>query len=521
MAQNVCALCQDTYTKKTRVAITCPYCPSAACRQCHQAYMLSTHDDPSCYTCKRAWNSEFIIQNFTRSFHNNTLRKHRRKVLLQREKALLPAMQIFVQALKNIHTHAALREECFKVRREKLAIRLSLNEVATASFEKYNTLWLKKQAGTLLKISEKNDYIRAKKEYKNNLNAVRDYDKNEFMPAHDAWQTAHHAVLHWSHIYEGGDSSVEQKAEFLMRCPSSDCRGFLSTSYECGTCNTATCSECLEIKTDDHLCKPDLLETAKAIKRDTKACPKCGIRIFKIDGCDQMWCTNIGCNTAFSWNTGQIVSGRIHNPHYYQWLQQNGGAAREAGDIPCGGNPNIQTFYSALWANRHINEEEKSKLMNIHRSLLDLEDRLEQYPSRPPALQNKDINVKYLTKEMSEEGWAKLLVQNETRFHRKREIGQILQTLVVSAADVLREMVERFNETGRSVSSAKWYKQTAEKYLIALKAFTNESLQTLSTTQRIAVPQIGPEWQWVPTRALYRKPTPTTQDAPSPTEASA
>jgi hypothetical protein len=52
--------------------------------------------------------------------------------------------------------------------------------------------------------------------------------------------------------------------------------------------------------------------------------------------------------------------------------------------------------------------------------------------------------------------------------------------------------------------SAKWYKQTAEKYLDALKTFTNESLQTLSTNHRIAVPQIGPEWEWVPTRAMYR-----------------
>jgi hypothetical protein len=143
-----------------------------------------------------------------------------------------------------------------------------------------------------------------------------------------------------------------------------------------------------------------------------------------------------------------------------------------------------------------------------------------QYPSRPHALQNKEINVKYLTNEINEEQWAKLLVQSEKRFLRKKEIGQILQTLVISSADILREIIERFNDTRHPMISAKWYKQIAEKYLDALIIFTNESLQTLSKTQRIAVPQIGPEWQWVPTRALYRQAKPTTQDDPSPTEVS-
>ena len=35
-----------------------------------------------------------------------------------------------------------------------------------------------------------------------------------------------------------------------------------------------------------------------------------------------MWCT--ACNTGFSWRTGRVAEGPVHNPHYFQWLQTQG-----------------------------------------------------------------------------------------------------------------------------------------------------------------------------------------------------
>ena len=52
-----------------------------------------------------------------------------------------------------------------------------------------------------------------------------------------------------------------------------------------------------------------------------------------------MWCTQ--CHTAFSWRTGEIETHVVHNPHYFQWMREQGSGAvpRAPGDVPqpCGG----------------------------------------------------------------------------------------------------------------------------------------------------------------------------------------
>jgi len=100
-----------------------------------------------------------------------------------------------------------------------------------------------------------------------------------------------------------------------MKCPSDSCRAYLNHQLICPSCDVRVCDKCHVIKHDDaHECNKDDVKSVKNIKENTRGCPKCGTRIYKVDGCDQMWC--IECHIAFSWNTGEVVrDGMIHNPH--------------------------------------------------------------------------------------------------------------------------------------------------------------------------------------------------------------
>lgn len=94
----------------------------------------------------------------------------------------------------------------------------------------------------------------------------------------------------------------------------------LTSDFRCEQCKIGICKKCYCIKTDDHICKSDDIESFKLIKDSTKSCPKCLARIYKISGCSQMFCTN--CHTGFEWNTGKIITQNFHNPHRTEWLDK-------------------------------------------------------------------------------------------------------------------------------------------------------------------------------------------------------
>lgn len=140
---------------------------------------------------------------------------------------------------------------------------------------------------------------------------------------------------------------------FTRACPIEDCKGYLNQAWNCGLCKAKFCKECHQPDTEDHVCTDDDMATAKMIMAETKPCPGCSISVTKLDGCDQMWCTQ--CRTAWDWKTGAIQK-RVHNPHYFEYLRTTGAgdgavAPRNPDEVRCGrefDHTFVQSFYYIL-----------------------------------------------------------------------------------------------------------------------------------------------------------------------------
>ena len=445
---------------------------------------------------------------------------HRRKILFEREKSMLPAMQIFVEAFRNKIKLTSLLQTlgCDYMKMTNILVDLRRRYIKYET-EIMNPLLTKKIQG-LMTEAEKPIYKEVKETLKRYKLEQYNYQETEYNPMRKKYREVTDESSYWHNIYEHGTTATNKlKREFMMCCPADSCRGFLSTAYKCGICEKYTCSECLEVlglindtTTLDalkgaHTCKAENIESAKMIKKETRPCPKCGARIFKIDGCDQMWCTVDGCSTAFSWNTGHVVTGKVHNPHYYEWLRRNGNgeAPREVGDIPCGGIPNTGVFMRLLINNPVISNDEKNRIFEIHRNIIDLETRLLVFPARPDALMNKDINVRYLMNTITEDVWKQKLEHTEAAFNRKKEIGQLLQTFVTASADILQSMMSQLQDRTKSPNEvANFIREVGLLNLECLRNYTNESYINMAKARRMAVPQINERWQWLGIRALYK-----------------
>lgn len=218
-----CNICCDTYNMSTRAKVICSYCDFGACRTCCETYVLS-ESLPKCLNskCNKEWSRKFIREKFTSVFVNKKFKKHIEDILYEQEKALMPATQPIIEEM-NRKKH--IREELSKLDEEiaKLARERRLLEATI---------------------------------YNPNLDKTKE----------------------------------TQKTSFMRSCAAEGCRGFLSSQWKCGICELWTCPDCHELKGEnrddpDHKCDPNNVETAKLLNKDTKPCPKCQTKIFKIDGC--------------------------------------------------------------------------------------------------------------------------------------------------------------------------------------------------------------------------------------------
>jgi len=260
------------------------------------------------------------------------------------------------------------------------------------------------------------------------------------------------------------ERSKKKKRVFMRACPNNDCRGFLNTKWKCGLCGYFTCSKCHVLKDkgnpDDadeedtnttHVCNDDDVASATLMKKDSKPCPSCASNIFKISGCDQMWCTM--CNTAFSWNTGAILTrGIIHNPHYFEWMRRqnndgNGVADRNPLEVRCGRELD-GIFVREIRRKMLQHELPDTKVHNIY-TIIRSVNHIQGVANGMQVNQeenNVHIRFRYLTHKITLDNFKKLVQMANKRTEHKRERRDILITFVQTMTDILYDYYDTLSD---------------------------------------------------------------------------
>jgi hypothetical protein len=483
-----CSICADKYTAIVRKKISCKYCAASTCSKCIEQYLLTRHEDAHCIHCRVNYNDTTLGEICTRTYLNQTYFKHRQEVLINRERANLPALQ--EEALreqrrrkKDVLIHAINAEiTAFKARRGEV-----MREYNQVYGEYYGANQQTPERLTRLNqlLDESNELLERVREKKDLIYAIR-------------WPPrARDQVV----VEDDKKEKEEEKKKFVRRCTRDGCQGFLSTAWKCGLCEWYSCAHCFVVKgqTHDvpHECKKEDVETAELIKKDCKPCPKCGEFIQKSSGCDQMFC--ISCQTPFSWTSGKIVtSGPIHNPHYYEWMKRTGGAMpRNPADVPCGGFPGA---WELVRFPRGVRREVANLFYEFHRICQELQDiSTRNFRTHFDNAQFNQMNIKFLLGEMEEKKWGQQLAIAEKKKKRDGEVQEIMGAFRMAAVELVNRV--QLYRDGPIRSFTDLPPLQADQFLSALHVeikelynLINDAFRTASISSSYSVPYIEAVW---------------------------
>ena len=453
---DICQICCNEFNKSTRSPVSCKNleCNVLACKECVRTYLSTQTGDPHCMGCKIAFDDNFIVMNLNRTWCEKDYRQHRKGILLEQQMARMPET---VEAAERYNEINTISEKNREINNQISDLRRTIRQL----------------------------------EIERNRNEVRVYNLNR---------------------HGNPEGKEQEKRKFIMACPDEDCRGYLSTGYKCEMCKLFTCSHCLKIIGPDknnhnHVCNEDDVKTADFIKSTTKPCPGCGERIFKIEGCDQMWCTQ--CHVAFSWKTGMIDNGVVHNPHFYAHQRAGGGAPlRNPGEIACGGMPNwwnirniMRNRYYVLHS-PHRNEFRKfiENIGDLHRTFAHIQH-YELQRARQKIRDNANHEpdrIRYLLKQITKEELANNVIRKDKLRRKYTELVHIYELIHVVSVDLFR-WIENYiaNEAPKSqFNDVELIIMTNinEKIneLEGLRVYANEQLGTISVSYNQKVPQFRP-----------------------------
>lgn len=412
--REICTVCTEPFNKVSHKKLVCCFCAFESCHKCVQRYILNEIQDPSCMKCRKIWTREFIDNHLSKQFINNELKVHRENILFEKEKNLLPDTQ-------------------------------------------YNVRLLHQQESLDREIKATEQHIEQLQQHMEELERKR----AEINP----YQHIPRPVIHKNRI----------------QCPVKECRGFVEDvdgKMSCGICNTTVCTSCREIVVVNHVCVPETVKTVELLDSDSKRCPSCLVQIFKINGCDQMWCTV--CHIAFDWKTGERVRGIIHNPHYHDYVEQHG--------VPIRRRESYQRFEFVdtdlivhILTELHCPELTVYQIIEVYRYVIHYyEVDLRRLPTRFDETVNLDLRIQYLNLQITEEEFKTKIQRRQKDIEKKIEYRDIGETYVDIMNDIFIAFLDKKDITSL-IEEIRVITRTTQEAMLNLNKRYNSNMSLVRT----------------------------------------
>ena len=461
------------------IVITCKTCNQCFCKTCFidiiQTSFLfekcvycdktENHSLIHCFYCNEELTEEYILENTNELVKSEYIKS---KLTLENKQKKKIIIQIKPKPIiEKTYMCPVCMDDCFES--NKVTCIKCENECCKTCFQRFilenselspkcmhDTCEKKITIQNIIMSVDKLWFDTIYKSYRSDLlMKIEELKLNETMESAKVYQEAFYVLLNSTYSYEiienatvcrdvygkgweGFDFAKNEARPlsaykgFQFACSNIGCRGMVSDS-NCNLCGSQICIECHEIIKLNHKCNKDTVESMQAIFKEAKPCPKCSALISKIEGCDQMFCTQ--CHTTYSWNTGQLVTGFVHNPHYFAWLDE------QKKLIPVRMNMECQEFISyqrLLGIFHNYQLDKKNPPLSPMISLFDKLPSIEHYRMAFKGLHanilhvratsgnhanvvevdNHELRVKLLCDDINEEEMKIILFKKDYDFHR-------------------------------------------------------------------------------------------------------
>jgi hypothetical protein len=177
-------------------------------------------------------------------------------------------------------------------------------------------------------------------------------------------------------------------------------------------------------------------------------------------------------------------------------MRAGGTGMRNNGDIPCGGLPDIYVLRRSL--ERIPDNTMKTTFYSIHNVIT----HIQYYELRndfvivdPNA--NRDLRVKYLMNDISEEGFKTILQQKEKQREKEHEFHEIHQMFVNVASDIYAQINQYFIKNRSTILTNDPFLKENMDILINLTNYFNENSRKIGKMFKCVYPGITNRYGFV------------------------